>query len=135
MTPYIIRTLPKRWHGLIYHEAMVVPKPGTGELYVMDITQHSIRPRVLTLVEYTAQGDDVLSTRPVNIDIDQTWRTFQELETTRRYHVTRYNCDHFLDELQYYRPRSEQLRQKVTLSILFIFVVLFLVLLVSKKAV
>lgn len=126
-TPYIIRIRPLRWRGVIYHDAMILPDLATGELWALDITQHSIRPRKMPLDTFLAMGDPILSIRELtSLNVADTWTTFAVLERTRRYHVVTYNCDHFMDELQFYRPHSEQLRQKLAITAVVVILLLLI---------
>lgn len=118
---------------MIYHDALVLPHPETGEPWALDITQHSISPRSMPLDAFLAMGDPIIHTRPLPyLHEPTTWDTFGYLKQNRRYHVVHYNCDHFVDELQYYRPRSEQLRRKLAVAAGMLALILLTVLIIHQ---
>ncbi len=115
--PYIIRTLPSRWRGIIYHEALVIPDRATGEPMALDITMQSVTPRSVTLDEFRREYPQVIRYRDLpSLNVSATWENFDRLRNSRRYDVVFYNCDHFLDEVLSYKPHSEQLWQKMAIA-------------------
>lgn len=119
--PYIIRTLPSRWRGIIYHEALVIPDRATGEPMALDITMHSVTPRSLTLAQFEQEYPTVIRYRDLpSLNQSATWDNFDRLRNSRRYDVVFYNCDHFLDDVLSYKPHSEQLLQKLAIAVGFL---------------
>ncbi len=133
--PYIIRTLPRRWKGIIYHEALIMPDRETGQLVAIDITTASVNPRVTPLADYLSSRDAIIRKRELpGLDESATWANFDRLRTTRTYDLLTYNCDHFLDEVLAQKARSEQVFQKIAIALLMLLLVYLLVLWIYKKA-
>lgn len=129
---YIIRVRPLRWGGVIYHDALILPDLATGEMWAVDITQHSVNPQRMPLDTFLAMGDPILAVRELpSLDVADAWTAFAILQPKRRYNVVTYNCDHFIDELQFYRPRSEQLSQKMAIAAGIVLTLILIALLIK----
>lgn len=86
--PYIIRTLPRRWKGIICHDALIIPDRDTGQLVVLDINTASVNPRVTPLADWLADNDRIIRIRALpGLDEAATW-TFDQLQPLRTYDVT-----------------------------------------------